>query len=118
MRELAWQDAEYKRLRERLLELAVPTNDLDEDAAAAAKTEVAERKKVAAAQRSLLALVVQTEERKVILALERILKQNGREMAVLIHDGGLVRKREGEQNSPRTSCGAARTGSRPRRATP
>lgn len=37
--------------------------------------------KLAAAKRSLLALVVQIEERKVILAQEQTLNENGREMA-------------------------------------
>lgn len=41
---------------------------------------------------SLFALILQTEERKCLLLLDEFLKQNGRQMDILIHDGGAVRK--------------------------
>lgn len=42
----------------------------------------------------------QTEERKVLLAMARALAKRGRSLDVLIHDGGLVRKKEGETEFP------------------
>lgn len=42
----------------------------------------------------------QTEERRVLLAIDRALAKRGRVMDVLIHDGGLVRKKEGEVAFP------------------
>jgi hypothetical protein len=42
----------------------------------------------------------QTEERRVLLALDRALVKRGRSLDVLIHDGGLVRKKEGEVAFP------------------
>ena len=42
----------------------------------------------------------QTEERKVLLAMDRALAKRGRSLDVLIHDGGLVRKKEGETEFP------------------
>lgn len=49
---------------------------------------------------SVLSVVLQTVERKLLLALDRCLSENGRQMDVLIHDGGLVRKAEGESAFP------------------
>jgi len=45
---------------------------------------------------TLLALVLQTEERKCILALDEYLQSKGRSVDVLIHDGCYVRKLPGE----------------------
>jgi hypothetical protein len=41
---------------------------------------------------SLFALILQTKERECLLLLDDFLKQNGRQMDILIHDGGAVRK--------------------------
>lgn len=46
--------------------------------------------------------IYQTEERKVILALDRALCRRGRSLDVLIHDGGLVRKKDGETELPQS----------------
>lgn len=48
-----------------------------------------------------MAYVFQTEERKVLMAMERAFAKRGRSLDVLIHDGGLVRKREGEIEFPK-----------------
>lgn len=45
--------------------------------------------------------VYQTEERKCLMAIARALEARGRRMDVLIFDGGLVRKREGEVDLPK-----------------
>jgi len=50
--------------------------------------------------RSLTALVLQTEERKCLMALDLSLARQGRSLDVLIHDGGLVRKKDGERLLP------------------
>jgi len=50
--------------------------------------------------RSVMAYVLQTEERKVLLAMEASLAKQGRLLEVYIHDGGLVRKKEGETHLP------------------
>lgn len=47
-----------------------------------------------------MAYIFQTEERKVLLAIDRALTKRGRSMDVLIHDGGLVRKKDGETEFP------------------
>ena len=47
-----------------------------------------------------VAWVYQTEERKCLMAIARALEVRGRRMDVFIHDGGLVRKREGEAEFP------------------
>lgn len=47
-----------------------------------------------------MAYIFQTEERKVLLAMDRAFAARGRSMDVLIHDGGLVRKRDGEPELP------------------
>lgn len=44
--------------------------------------------------------VYQTEERKVLLAMEAAFAKHGRCLDVYIHDGGLVRKRDGEVELP------------------
>lgn len=43
-----------------------------------------------------LALTLQTEERKCLMAVDKYFKDNGRQMDILIHDGGLVRKVDNE----------------------
>lgn len=50
--------------------------------------------------RSMMALVLQTEERKCLMALDVSLAKQGRALDVLIHDGGLVRKKDGETRLP------------------
>jgi hypothetical protein len=47
-----------------------------------------------------MAWVYQTEERKVLLAMEAAFAKRGRSMDVYIHDGGLVRKKDGESELP------------------
>jgi len=47
-----------------------------------------------------LALILQTEERKCLLALDLLLTKHGRSMEVFIHDGGLVRKHDDEPAFP------------------
>jgi hypothetical protein len=49
---------------------------------------------------SLFALILQTEERKCLLAMDAYLKSRGRSMDILIHDGGEVRKLPGEEAFP------------------
>ncbi len=43
-----------------------------------------------------LAYILQTEERKCLLEMDKAFGRRGRSMDVLIHDGGLIRKKEGE----------------------
>lgn len=47
-----------------------------------------------------MAWVYQTEERKVLLAMEASFAKHGRSLDVYIHDGGLVRKKDGESELP------------------
>lgn len=47
-----------------------------------------------------VAYVYQTEERKVLLAMDAAFARRGRSLDVYIHDGGLVRKKEGEIELP------------------
>lgn len=47
-----------------------------------------------------MAYVFQTEERRVLLAMDRALAARNRSLDVLIHDGGLVRKKDGETEFP------------------
>ena len=49
---------------------------------------------------SLMSLIFQTEERKILLVWDRFLQEKGRYLAVYIHDGGLVEKMEGETKFP------------------
>jgi len=49
---------------------------------------------------SMIAFVLQTEERKVLLAMDYAFARMGRSLDVYIHDGGLVRKKDGEQRMP------------------
>jgi len=49
---------------------------------------------------SLMSLIFQTEERKILFTLDKYLSSNGRYMGVYIHDGGLVEKMEGETEFP------------------
>lgn len=47
-----------------------------------------------------LALTLQTEERKCLMAIDTFFKQQGRQMDILIHDGGMVRKLANETCFP------------------
>jgi hypothetical protein len=49
---------------------------------------------------SLFSLILQTEERKCLLALDSFLKMNGRQADILIHDGLEVRKLDNESSFP------------------
>lgn len=49
---------------------------------------------------SALALTLQTEERKCLQAIDDYFASQGRQMDILIHDGGLVRKVENETEFP------------------
>lgn len=49
---------------------------------------------------SLFALILQTEERKCLLAMDAYLKTQNRQMDIYIHDGGEVRKLDGETEFP------------------
>jgi len=49
---------------------------------------------------SVMSLVLQTEERGCLLALDSSLASQGRSLEVYIHDGGLVRKKDGERRLP------------------
>jgi hypothetical protein len=52
------------------------------------------------AVRSMMANVLQTEERTCLMAMDTSLAKQGRSLDVLIHDGGLVRKKDGEGKIP------------------
>ena len=45
---------------------------------------------------SVMSIVLQTHERSILFVLDRFLMESGRSMDVLIHDGGYVRRLEGE----------------------
>jgi hypothetical protein len=49
---------------------------------------------------SLMSLLFQTEERKILMVWDRFLAENGRYMGVYIHDGGLVEKLGEETEFP------------------
>eukprot|EP01031_Cornospumella_fuschlensis_P032297 gene32297-39057_t len=49
---------------------------------------------------SLVSLLFQTEERKMLMYFEYLMSINGRQMDVFIHDGGYVRKLPGETEFP------------------
>jgi hypothetical protein len=49
---------------------------------------------------SVLSIVLQTIERQVLLTLDRFLTEKGRGFDVLIHDGGLIRRLDGESEFP------------------
>ena len=51
-------------------------------------------------QATLMSLLFQTVERDMLLTWDEILQEHGRTMDVYIHDGGLVRKMEGETQFP------------------
>ena len=53
-------------------------------------------------QATLMALLFQTVERDMLLTWDAVLQENGRTMDVYIHDGGLVRKLDGETEFPST----------------
>ena len=52
------------------------------------------------AAKSMMAYVLQTEERLCLMAMDISLAKQGRSLEVLIHDGGLVRKKDGEGRIP------------------
>lgn len=52
------------------------------------------------AKGSCLALILQTEERKCLMALDQFMQLKNRYMGVLIHDGGLVEKKPNEIEFP------------------
>ena len=52
------------------------------------------------ATRSMMSFVLQTEERNCLMAMDSSLGRQGRSMDVLIHDGGLVKKKDGEVKFP------------------
>lgn len=49
---------------------------------------------------SMMAFVLQSEERKCLIEMDYSLARQGRSLEVYIHDGGLVRKKEGENRLP------------------
>jgi hypothetical protein len=49
-----------------------------------------------------LADILQTEERKCLLALDKALSKHGRSMDVFMHDGGLIRKKDNETVFPKS----------------
>jgi len=51
---------------------------------------------------SLFALILQTEERKCLMLMDEFMKLNKRQMDIFIHDGGEIRKLEGEKEFPST----------------
>jgi hypothetical protein len=88
LHDLAWLQPAYAALKKSVI---------------AAKPKLANGKvDEAACKRSLFAIVLQTEERKVLLATEAMLKENGRPIhdVVYIHDGLLTRKLDGETVFP------------------
>lgn len=51
---------------------------------------------------TLMSLVFQTEERKLLMFIDAFMKSKNRNMDVYIHDGGYIRKSEGESSFPET----------------
>jgi len=49
---------------------------------------------------SAFSYILQTIERSCLFAMEKSAKKNGRSLDTYIHDGGLIRKREGEEEFP------------------
>jgi hypothetical protein len=49
---------------------------------------------------SAFAFILQSIERVILFAMEKSAKKNGRSLDTYIHDGGLIRKREGEEEFP------------------
>ena len=49
---------------------------------------------------ALMSLLIQDEERHCLFAWDEFLQKNGRSLDILIHDGGCVRKQEGETEFP------------------
>jgi len=49
---------------------------------------------------SAFAFILQSIERVILFAMEKSAKKNGRSLDTYIHDGGLIRKREGEDEFP------------------
>lgn len=62
--------------------------------------KIAKAKKKPNAKNSVLALYLQSEERKCLLTMERYLESKGRRADVLIHDGCCIRRAEGEAALP------------------
>lgn len=58
--------------------------------------------KVGKGENSVMAYVLQTIERECLLSIDNALKKKGREIDVYLHDGGLVRKLQGETEFPLT----------------
>ena len=52
------------------------------------------------AKATLMSLIFQTEERKILMFIDAFMKIKGRSMDVFIHDGGYIRKLEGESCFP------------------
>lgn len=48
-------------------------------------------------ERSIIAIVLQNEERKCLMAIDRALAEVGRSLDVFLHDGGFVKKLDGEK---------------------
>jgi hypothetical protein len=57
-------------------------------------------KKKNSPQFSLLALILQTEERKCLMVMDKFLSSKARSLDILIHDGGCVRKLPEEETFP------------------
>ena len=49
---------------------------------------------------SLMSILFQTEERHILMMWDKFLKENNRCLSVYIHDGGYVKKLEGETVFP------------------
>ena len=49
---------------------------------------------------SAFSFILQTIERECLFVMEKAAKRNGRSLDTYIHDGGLIRKREGEEEFP------------------
>lgn len=52
------------------------------------------------AKATMMSLIFQTEERKILMFIDAFMKTKGRSMDVFIHDGGYIRKQEGETSFP------------------
>jgi hypothetical protein len=63
---------------------------------------VAKKRKMFDSQKlsSCLSIALQTEEHKILMAIDDCMKQQGRSMDVFVYDGGLVRKKDGEHELP------------------
>ena len=52
------------------------------------------------AKATMMSLIFQTEERKLLMFIDSFMKSKNRSMEVFIHDGGYIRKQEGESCFP------------------